>query len=132
MVTQLLVRPQTRNGFTLIELLVVMTIVALLLTLALPRYYGSIETSKQTVLRENLQVVRATIDKFYADRGRYPDSLDELVSAQYLRAVPIDPITESANTWVLIAPSEGERRGVADVRSGATGATVSGLTYDQL
>ena len=116
----------------MIELLVVMTIVALLLTLALPRYYGSLETSKQTVLRENLNVVRATIDKFYADRGRYPESLDELVSSQYLRSVPVDPITESASTWVLIAPSEGDLRGVADVRSGAQGMTVSGIAYDQL
>lgn len=132
MVKKEIQHPRSRDGFTLIELLVVMTIVALLLTLALPRYYGSLETSKQTVLRENLNVVRATIDKFYADRGRYPESLDELVSSQYLRSVPVDPITESASTWVLIAPTEGERRGVADVRSGAQGITVSGIAYDQL
>jgi len=74
------------RGFTLIELIVVMAIVSLLLTLALPRYFQSIDTSKETVLKENLRTVRETIDKFYGDTGRYPESLEELVERKYLRA----------------------------------------------
>jgi general secretion pathway protein G len=84
------------QGFTLIELLVVLSIIALLLTLAVPRYFNSIDVAKEAVLRENLHLVRETIDKFYADKGRYPESLDELVSEKYLRALPYDPITGSS------------------------------------
>ena len=84
-------RSSTRGGFTLIELIVVMAIVALLATLALPRYFHSVDHSKETVLRENLRIVRETIDKFYGDTGRYPDSLEELVERKYLRTLPVDP-----------------------------------------
>jgi general secretion pathway protein G len=84
-----------RRGFTLIELLVVLSIIALLLTLAVPRYFHSIDTSKEAVLSENLHIVRETIDKFYGDKGRYPESLEELVSERYLRALPHDPVTGS-------------------------------------
>jgi general secretion pathway protein G len=83
-------RPRLRGqGFTLIELLVVLSIIALLLTLAVPRYFNSIDVAKEAVLRENLHLVRETIDKFYADKGRYPESLDELVSEKYLRSLPL-------------------------------------------
>ncbi len=119
------------RGFTLIELLVVMTITAILLTLALPRYYGSVERSRETVLKENLWMLRKTIDSFYADRGRYPENLDELVSVRYLRSMPVDPITESATTWVIVPPAEGDGRGVADVRSGAPGKAKDGGSFDQ-
>ena len=93
------------HAFTLIELLVVMAVVALLLTLALPRYFQSIEVSKETVLVENLRVARDAIDKFYSDTGRYPDSLEELVEKKYLRGVPYDPIAESSERWVIAAPT---------------------------
>jgi general secretion pathway protein G len=92
------------RGFTLIELLVVLSIIALLLTLAVPRYIHSVDVAKEAVLSENLHLVRETIDKFYGDKGRYPESLEELVSERYLRSLPYDPITDSTSTWTIIAP----------------------------
>ena len=83
------------RGFTLIELLVVLSIIALLLSLAVPKYIHSVDVAKEAVLNENLHLVRETIDKFYGDKGRYPESLDELVNEKYLRALPFDPITGS-------------------------------------
>ena len=121
-----------RRGFTLIELLVVMAIVALLLAIALPRYFGSLDKSKDVVLKENLQVLRSTLDKFYADRGRWPETLQELVERNYLRAVPVDPVTESDRSWILLPPKDPEQTGVADVKSGATGNTRDGKPYETL
>jgi len=120
------------RGFTLIELLVVMSIIALLLTIAVPRYFGSLTRSKEVALQENLHVLRTTLDKFRADTGRYPETLDELVEAKYLRAVPADPVTESAATWVLVPPREAGTTGVGDVRSGAQGQLKDGRRYDAL
>lgn len=119
-------------GFTLIEMLVVMSIVALLLTLALPRYFGSMEQSREVALEENLRVLRVTLDKFFADKGRYPDSLEELVEARYLRAVPVDPITESSTSWISVTSQDADVAGIADVRSGANGQTHDGRRYDAL
>jgi general secretion pathway protein G len=120
---------KSSNGFTLIELLVVMAIVSLLLSLAMPRYFGALEKSKETVLTENLKVVRGTIDKFRADKGRYPVTLDELVEQGYLRGVPIDPLTESSTTWLVLEPTGDLRGGVADLRSGAPGSARDGRAY---
>jgi general secretion pathway protein G len=126
-------RPLTRaRGFTLIEMLVVLAIVALLLSVATPRYFGSLEKGREVALQENLRVLRATLDKFHADKGRYPDTLDELVEARYLREVPLDPITESATTWVLVPPKEPGQQGVADVKSGASGSARDGRRFDAL
>lgn len=126
-------RPLTRaRGFTLIEMLVVLAIVALLLSVATPRYFGSLEKGREVALQENLRVLRATLDKFHADKGRYPDTLDELVEARYLREVPLDPITESATTWVLVPPKEPGQQGVADVKSGASGSARDGRRFDTL
>lgn len=126
-------RPLTRaRGFTLIEMLVVLAIVALLLSVATPRYFGSLEKGREVALQENLRVLRATLDKFHADKGRYPDTLDELVEARYLREVPLDPITESATTWVLVPPKEPDQQGVADVKSGASGSARDGRRFDAL
>lgn len=119
-----------RQGFTLIEMLVVMAIVALLLTLALPRYFGALDRSKDVALQENLKVIRVTLDRFYADKGRYPEALDELVTQRYLRAVPIDPITQSANSWILLPPVDPDKRGIVDVRSGAQGVASDGRAYE--
>jgi general secretion pathway protein G len=121
-----------RAGFTLIELLVVMTLVALLLTLALPRYFSSVERGRETTLRENLKVMRAMIDRHYADTGRYPERLQELVERRYLSAVPLDPITQSAATWTLVPPRDADARGVYDVKSGAQGQTREGVAFTEL
>lgn len=125
-----------RRGFTLIELLVVMAVIATLLTLAIPRYMANIERSKEAVLRENLNAVRDAIDKYYADNGSYPPSIEQLVAKRYLRSVPVDPITESTTTWQLVPPP-GTRSGsvgaVYDIRSGAEGMTSGGkVAYSEL
>ena len=120
---------RSRTGFTLIELLVVMAIVAVLLTLAAPRYFGSLERSKEAVLKEDLYQLRDAIGKYYGDKGKYPESLDTLASEKYLRKVPIDPITESAATWVVVAPDDPQKGGVHDVRSGAQGKSSDGSSY---
>jgi general secretion pathway protein G len=121
-----------RRGFTLIELLIVMSIVGLLLTIAVPRYFGSVDKSKETALRENLQVLRTGIDRFYADKGVYPASLGELVTHKYFRSVPMDPITESVTTWQVQPSPDPDKPGVFDVRSGAKGKTREGVPYEQL
>jgi general secretion pathway protein G len=116
------------RGFTIIELLVVMTIVALLLTIAAPRYFQHVERSKEVALRENLRAVRDAVDKFYADRGAYPATLQDLIDHKYLRALPVDPITERKDTWVLVPP-KGAGQGVFDVRSGAKGRSSEGTEF---
>lgn len=117
------------GGFTLIELLVVLAIVATLLTLAVPRYFGKVDAAKETVLRENLRTARDVIGKFYGDTGRYPESLDELVERKYLGGLPFDPITDSAATWTLLPPPEGYKGAVYDLHSGATGRGADGTPY---
>lgn len=118
-----------KRGFTLIELLVVLGIIALLLTLAVPRYFPSVDSAKDTILSDNLRQTRAVIDQYYGDTGRYPDSLEQLVEKKYLRALPVDPITESTASWLLVPPEEGMQGGVADIRSGAPGNDRHGKPY---
>lgn len=118
------------NAFTLVELLVVMAIIGVLLSLSLPRYFSSVDKSKETVLKENLRVTRTQIDRFFADRGRYPENLEELVTAKYLRELPADPITESKETWVLVFSSDTNTRGVSDIKSGARGNARDGTPYE--
>jgi len=118
-----------RPGFTLIELLVVLAIIALLLTIALPRYFGSLDRSKETVLREDLHQMRGAIDKYYGDRGKYPENLDALVSEKYLRSVPVDPITEKKDTWVVVPPQDPQKGGMYDVKSGAPGQASDGSAF---
>jgi general secretion pathway protein G len=119
------------TGFTLIELLVVMAIIATLLTLAMPRYFHSTDRAKEAVLKQNLAQMRESIDKFYGDRGRYPESLEDLVARKYLRKVPPDPITDSTATWLTVPPDEAGRGGVFDVKSGAAGIGLDGSAYDK-
>jgi general secretion pathway protein G len=104
-----------RHGFTLIEMLVVMTLIALLLTLAVPRYFTALENGRVRVQQQNLATLRDAIDKFNADLGRYPESLDELVVKRYLRHIPLDPVTEAAD-WVVIAPADPQTGAVYDVQ----------------
>ena len=119
-------------GFTLIELLVVLAIVAMLLTLALPRYLQSVDGSKETVLVSNLATARATIDKFYADTGRYPESLEELVDQKYLRALPFDPVVDNSTSWVIVAPESPARGSVYSIRSSAPGQNRHGQAFADL
>jgi general secretion pathway protein G len=116
-------------GFTLIELLVVMVIIATLLTIAVPRYFGSLDRSKEAVLKENLYQMRDAISKYYADKGKYPESLDSLAADKYLRKIPLDPITESATTWVPVPPEDPQKGGVYDVKSGAPGKAIDGTEF---
>lgn len=117
------------RGFTLIELLVVMAILATLLTLAAPRYFESVERSKEAALRTDLRLLREAIDKHRADTGRLPESLQQLAQARYLRAVPVDPVTDRADTWVVVPAPDGTTAGVYDVRSGASGMARDGTAY---
>jgi general secretion pathway protein G len=116
-------------GFTLIELLVVFAIIALLLTIAVPRYFHSLDRSKEAVLKENLYQMRDAIGKYYADKGKYPDTLDALAADKYLRSVPLDPLTDSATTWVVVVPQDAQKSGVYDVRSGAQGKALDGSEF---
>lgn len=118
-----------QNGFTLVELMVVMAIIALLLALALPRYFKHLELSRETILKQDLAVMRDAIDKYHGDTGRYPDSLDALVSAHYLRSLPTDPITERADTWQIVAPSGEAAGAMYDIKSGAPGTAHDGSAY---
>ncbi|MBQ0935104.1 type II secretion system protein [Ideonella paludis] len=120
------------TGFTLIELLVVMAVLALLTTLAVPRYVEHVDRARERVLKQNLITLRETIDKFYADRARYPANLQELVTQRYLREVPTDPVTERFDTWQqLPPPGQSAGQAVFDVRSGAPGAGRDGVPYAQ-
>ena len=116
-------------GFTLIELLVVMTIIAMLLSIAMPRYLGSVDKPKDAVLRENLATIRDVLDKHYADTGKYPMTLDELVAKRYLRRIPLDPVTDSDHTWVIVPPDDPEKGAIFSVRSGAPGKGRDGTLY---
>ena len=116
-------------GFTLIELLVVLGIVALLLTLAVPRFFPSIDKAKETILADNLRNTRDIIDQFHADTGRYPDSLEQLVEKKYLRALPFDPVADSHESWILVAPEDSSQGALYSIKSGAAGLDRSGKPY---
>ena len=114
------------NGFTLIELLAVLAVVGLLLGIVVPRYLAHVDQAREVTLKHNLTGVRDSIDKFYADRGRYPADLQELVQANYLRTLPIDPITNRIDTWRAQTAPQG---GLRDIRSGAQGNAHDGTAY---
>lgn len=140
-----------RKGFTLIELIVVLAIVALLVALVAPRYVRSVDNAREASLRTSLSAMRDAIDKYAADKGRYPASLETLVKSGYLRKIPEDPITERSDSWQMLPPAEDDAMaygldgagasaddptgsdgpGMADVRSGAQGTGQNGLPYDQ-
>ncbi len=122
-------RSARRRGFTLIELLVVMAIVAILLTIAGPRYFDHLDRARENALAQSLAVMRDAIDKHKADTGNYPRDIEELVSRRYLRAVPKDPITDSTETWLIVSPPDATDAGMWDVRSGAPGRAKDGTSY---
>lgn len=116
------------KGFTFIEVMVVLAIVALLLTIALPRYFSGLERAKEAVLHQDLVIMRDAIDNYYADNGRYPQSLELLIEKKYLRNIPVDPITEQSDSWITV-PLPDYSVGVYDLRSGAEGISTDGSLY---
>lgn len=118
-----------RRGFTLIELLVVMSIIGVLLTIAVPRYFRTVQRSKETVLRKDLSVVRESIDRYYGDLGQYPDELGALVEKHYIRSVPVDPFTKSAQTWLLVASEDPDHPGLRDIHSGSPDMASDGSPF---
>jgi len=106
-------------GFTMIELLVTLAILGLLVSVAAPRYFSNMDKAKEDVLREDLYLLRDSIDKFYSDRNRYPDTLAQLVTEHYLRQIPVDPFTQSPNSWVTVPSPDPSLGVVTDVHSGA-------------
>ena len=121
-----------RRGFTLIELLVVMVIIASLLAIAVPRYFRSLDHSKEVVLLQDLAVMRDALDQFYEDRGEYPETLLDLETERYLRKVPVDPMTKSAETWVVANHPDGSIPGIYNVHSGAEGTSENGTPFSEL
>jgi general secretion pathway protein G len=120
-------RPRSSQcGFTLIELLVVMAIIGTLLSLAVPRYFRTLERARETVLKHDLAVLREAIDKHYADLNEYPESLPVLVEKRYVREVPIDPFTRLADTWTLIPSDDPDHAGIRDIHSGAAETAADG------
>ena len=126
-----MVNHHQNSGFTLIELLVVMAIIATLLSLTMPRYFHSVDKSKEAALRADLNGMRDAIDKYFGDRAKYPDTLDDLVVKKYLRSIPPDPITGSNKTWIPVPPDDSEKGKIFDVRSGAKGVAGDGTLYGE-
>ena len=131
-----LTRPWLRDsrGFTLIELIVVLSLVVILASIGLMAYTSSVQRGREAVLREDLYRMRDAIDQFYVDKGKYPVELSELVSGGYLRAIPVDPITGSADSWQLV-PAEPDPNnpsaelGIYDVKSGSEAVAIDGSKY---
>lgn len=122
-------RAPSARGFTLIELLVVMAIIGTLLSIAVPRYFHSVQHARETVLKQDLVLVREAIDKYCADLNTYPDTLVALVDKHYLRSVPVDPFTKLADTWTLIASDDPDRPGIRDLHSGSADLASDGTPF---
>ena len=125
----------TKKGYTLLELMIVVAIVGILVSLAIPNFQQSAMKAKETALKQNLFTMRAVLDQYYADRGDYPDSLESLVEAQYLRSIPMDPFTKSSTTWAEIFEEQEEGddspTGVYDIKSGSDAMAVNGTPYKE-
>jgi general secretion pathway protein G len=126
--------PKRADGFTLIELMIVMAIIVILAGMATTMYVNNIQRSKEAVLKSDLFRMRDAIDQYYADKNKYPASLEALVSEKYLRTVPVDPITNSSETWqtIMAEPQPGSsfsETGIFDVKSGADSTAIDGTRY---
>ncbi|NJN70170.1 MAG: prepilin-type N-terminal cleavage/methylation domain-containing protein [Nitrospira sp.] len=120
---------ECEKGFTLVELMIVVSIVGILATIAAPSYQSSLVKAKETVLRQDLFTLRELLDHHRADHGKYPPSLDGLVTAGYLRAIPKDPFTNLSSSWQEISePTEG---GIFDVYSGSDLVGTNGTPYNK-
>ena len=116
-----------RKGFTLVELLVVMAILGILVAIAVPQLQQAPIRAKEAALREDLFTFRTCLDQFYADKGHYPETLQTLVTEKYIRKIPVDPFTKSADSWVVVmeepdasdAAAADQPPGIIDVKSGA-------------
>jgi general secretion pathway protein G len=127
-------RPRCCRGFTLIELLIVITLISILASMGVVQYRNSVQSSKEAVLHTDLFRMRDAIDQYYADKAKYPASLDALVSEGYMRAIPVDPLTKSADTWQTVPaePQPGNTStdpGIYNVKSGASGTGLDGTSY---
>ena len=120
-----------KQGFTLIEVLVVMTLVALLVTIAMPKYFTGLQRSKEAVLKEDLRVLRQAIEDFHADKNQLPDSLEALVQQRYIKFIPVDPVTERSDSWQLELTYSTSYPQVHDVKSGAEGVGLNGIPYQE-
>lgn len=116
------------NGFSLVELLVVITLMSLMLSIVLPEYLSSLDKGKETLLKNNLSSMRIAIDHYYADKGVYPQSLDELVKQKYIRNIPVDPIEESEN-WKLTYFDNDPNLGIYDIKSYSSENSLDGDPY---
>src|SRR5881398_1067211 len=112
------------RGFTLIELLVVT-----LISIAVPRYFRTLEHARETVLRQDLAILREAIDKYYADRGEYPDTLVALADKRYVQSIPVDPYTKAADTWTLVQSDDPDHPGIKDIHSGAAEVAANGTPF---
>jgi len=124
------------QGFTMLELIVVMALIGLLVGIALPAYRDATKRAKEATLSQDLARIRVAIDEYHTDKFEYPPALEDLVTAGYLRTMPVDPITESDTTWVVeYAPwemvDEGQIAGIFNVRSGAEGEGLGGTPYSE-
>jgi general secretion pathway protein G len=119
-------RRGSKCGFTLIELLIVMAIIGTLLSIAVPRYFRTLERARETVLKQDLSILREAIDKHYADLNEYPDTLLVLVEKRYVRSLPVDPFTKLADTWTLIPSDDPDHAGIRDIHSGAAETAADG------
>jgi general secretion pathway protein G len=124
------------SGWTLIELLVVLSIILILAAMALTQYRNSVLYAKEAALRSDLYLMRDAIDQYYADKGKYPETLDALVSERYLRAIPRDPITASTDTWQTEqaerdAGTVASQAGIINVKSGSPDTALDGSRYGE-